>query len=279
MKNLKILIKNEVRIYLSDTTELTNNLIKTHKTKPLASRTLGTAAGLFSTFGLMRKEIYTSVNIKGDGPLKNIIVESNPDGGIRALIGNPFVQTEYDQDIDKANTIPISLGVGSNGVMNVVNRIENIGSKISNFGGMVNLVSGNITLDLAFYFDQSEQTFSAVDSFTLLKNANNAKSTINVIFQMMPKHKKEDIIFVEKFIKNHSLKKVSFNKYLNELIKEGAELKDERKIFWHKTCSKDKMFKAIASLTNKDIEELKEKYGAVEVKCHFCNSIYRFFEK
>jgi len=180
------IIKGEVRIYVTDATEVAQIVMKNHKTLPLASLAVSTAVATFGTFGHIKKGITTSVNVKGSGPLKNIIVETNGVGGLRALVGNPFVATEVDET--DFNNIPLTVGIGDSGTLKIVHSTDKI-----NFGGEVPLANGDITTDLAYYLDQSEQINSAVVSSVILKDPKHLKHAKAVIFQMLPKHDETDV--------------------------------------------------------------------------------------
>ncbi|MFQ9441750.1 MAG: Hsp33 family molecular chaperone HslO [Eubacterium ventriosum] len=42
------------------------------------------------------------------------------------------------------------------------------------------------------------------------------------------------------------------------------------------TCSKEKIVKALAGLSNKELDEIINDGKAIEVKCDFCNTTYKF---
>ena len=54
----------------------------------------------------------------------------------------------------------------------------------------------------------------------------------------------------------------------------GLEV-EEREVNWNCDCSRERMERAIFSMSKKDIEELAED-EQTEVSCHFCNSTYVF---
>ena len=92
-----VILKNQIRGYVSDLTSVAQTAIEKHETKPLASLAMATAIAAYGPLAKMKKYGKTIVTVKGDVPLKNIIVESNTEGDIRALVGNPHVLTEYDE--------------------------------------------------------------------------------------------------------------------------------------------------------------------------------------
>lgn len=267
MAKTKILIKGNVRIYVSDFTDIAQAAIEKHKTKPLASLAISTAIAVFGPLSTMKKEGRTIALYKFNGPLKNILVESNVEGDVRALIGNPFVETDFDnKDI---NQIPIRVGLGEVGTLRIVNEWDN-----QQFGGEVDMANGDITTDLAYYFDQSEQTQTAVVSDVNMKDKNSINRAWSAIFQMLPTRTEEDIMWVENFVKN---KKMSSFNSIEDYIKEINSLfLEEKELRWKCKCTPGRMEMLLETMTPEEREQVKEEHGKLEITCNYCNTIYSF---
>ena len=266
MSNTTFIIKGEVMIYVTDAKAIAQEAIDRHKTLPLASLALATSIAVLGTFGSYKKGIHTSVNVKGNGPLKNIIVETNGNGKLRALIGNPFVKTDADEK--NFNNIPLTVGIGDGGSLKIVHTNEKI-----NFGGEVPLANGDITTDLAYYLDQSEQINSAVISSIILDSPQKLEHARAVIFVMLPKHSEKDIRWLENFIKNNSLENLSLVDYIKNI---NGKILETMNLKWQCTCNKNKMLKVAKTLPQNDQKELIQKYGYVEIICNFCKNKYQF---
>lgn len=261
----KIIIKNNVRAYVSDLTEVAQEAVLRHNTSPLPSLALATAIAVFGPFAIIKARGRTSVLLKANGPLKNIIVESDSDGHIRALVGNPDIPTDYDnKDI---NLIPIKVGVGESGFLRVVHEYEG-----ESFGGEVLLAKGDIVTDLAYYFDQSEQIYTAVLSDVKMKDKQNVERAYSVIFQMLPGYQEEDVEFVENMIKNHKLSTMSLDDY-TKLI--GGSLVGEKSLAWKCNCSEEKMKNLLNLISEEEQKQIIAEHGFIEVTCNFCNNKYK----
>lgn len=94
MSYTSIYIKGNIRVYLSDLTDVAQTAITKQKTTPLASLALATSVVAFGPFAIIKTHGRTSAMIKSNGSIKNIIVESNSSGDIRALVGNNEILTE-----------------------------------------------------------------------------------------------------------------------------------------------------------------------------------------
>ena len=266
MSHTKIIIKNNVRIYASDYTKIAQEAINRHKTKPLASLALSTAIAVFGPLSTMKKEGRTTALYKFNGVLKNLLVESNVEGDIRALVGNPNVETDFDKkDI---NQIPIRVGMGEVGTLKIVNEWNG-----QQFGGEVSMANGDITTDLAFYFDQSEQTRTAVVSDIKMKDAQKIERAYSMIFQLLPSSTEEDIVWIEEFIKNNKMSSMSFEEYVDKIDGLLLEVKDTR---WKCTCTDEKMKNIADMIPPKEREEIILEFGFLEVTCNYCNKIFKY---
>ena len=264
MANTRILIKGSVRIYLSDYTDIAQIAIEKHKTLPIASLALSSAISVFAPIAHMKKQGSISIIYKFNGPLKNILVESSTNGTVRALIGDPFVITEYD-DKD-VNGIPIGLGIGDTGKLKIVNTYNG-----QNFGGIVDIVKGDIVTDLVWYFDQSEQIKTAIVSDVQMNNKYEIKNAVSAIFQLLPSATLKDIVWIEGFIKENQLSSLSMENYEKKI--NGLYL-ETKKSKWECICSDQKMLKILDSIPEDEQESIIKKYGKLEIKCNYCNAIY-----
>ena len=267
MSKTSIYIKDEVRIYVSDLTEVSQQAIESHGTTPFASLLLSSAIAAFGSLSTMKKYGKTVAAIKGDGAAKTLVVESNTKGEVRALIGNSQIATEYDKD--RFNEIPLQIGVGTKGSLKIINEVDH-----HSFGGEVELVKGDIVTDLAWYFDQSEQIRSAVLTNVELETGSKVKRAYCAIFQLLPKASERDVLYIEDIVKNYKLK--DFSTLIEWENKLNAEKLEEHKLIWKCSCSKEKMQSALDQLTPHEQEKLVEEQGKLEVICNFCNKKYNF---
>ena len=264
MSKITTVLKGNIRIYVTEAAGIAQEAIDSHNTKPLGSLILATAISTFGTFVSLYKEQKTSSIIKGNGPSKTILVETSPNGDIRALIGDPSVSTEVDKT--DFNNIPLTVGIGDSGTLKIVREVHG-----KYFGGEVQLANFDIVTDLAFYFDQSDQIYSAVVSDVELETATKIKRANSVIFQMLPSHTEEEKTFVEEFIKNNKLSKLGTKEYINKL---NGMIIDTKEIRWNCSCSLEKMKDVIKVIPEEEQKNIIKEHGKIEVKCNYCNKNY-----
>ncbi|SYV92146.1 Heat shock protein 33 homolog, partial [Mesomycoplasma hyorhinis] len=185
----KTAIKNNFRIFLSDFTQVANDIIKKQKTNKVAAIILASA---IATFGPLSR-IINSKNQKTTTLLKSenidsLIVDSNSNGNIRAMFSHDDFALEI-KDFSQLNYLQLlEKTVGNKGFLKVVSQINE-----QNYGGQVNLQKGNLISDLAFYFNLSEQVASAVKLFLEIDANGKIIKAQSAIFQLLPIHNEEDI--------------------------------------------------------------------------------------
>lgn len=263
MKNsyTKIIIKNNVRIYISDYQKVAEDILNIHKYTPLASLILAHGIATFGPLGFLYDIEKISILMKTNGAIKTFLLEFK-ENNIRALLGDGGVTTEYDES-GLYNDIPLILGIGDEGLVRVGRFINN-----HPYTSEVPLANGDMITDLAYYLNKSDQVFSAILNDIYLNTNNHLKvdKAKSIIFQLMPDHNEDDIVWIETLIKNNNFKQITIDEYIK--IIDGKELKYNN-VISKCTCTSKKMLNAIKLLSNKDKKELS-KDKEIEIKCDFC---------
>jgi len=268
-----------VRASAAVTTEIVREARNLHNLSPVASAALGrtlTAAVLMSTYLKGEKDKLT-IQIKGEGPLGGIVVVSDSHGNIRGYVYNPDVHLPLN---DKGK-LDVSGAIGPRGHMNI---IRDLGLK-EPYIGYVDLISGEIAEDIAYYYLVSEQIPSVVALGVLIDTDGSIINAGGFMLQLMPGASEDLIDFLEK--------KVSTLNSVTSLLSEGKDAEgilemilgekglvilDKDECRYKCSCSRERMESSLISLGEKDlIEMINEDHGA-ELQCHFCNKKYFFTE-
>ena len=269
--------EGEVSIICADTTYLVEQARKIHDLSPVATAALGRTLTVSSiiAINMKDKDDRLTVQIKGDGPIGNIVVVANNFPKLKGYVGNNLL----DLPLNKNGKLNVGQAVGKNGFLNV---IKDIGLK-DPYIGMVPLVSGEIAEDFTNYFATSEQTPSVV-SLGVLVNSDGVKKSGGYVLTLMP-DATEDII--EKIEKN--IEKIdSISKMLDENIPlieiakkatgdENIKVIEENIIpVYECDCSKEKIEKGLIAIGKDELKDIIETQGNIETVCHFCNKKYNF---
>jgi molecular chaperone Hsp33 len=152
--------------------------------------------------------------------------------------------------------------------------------------GYVNLVSGEIGEDLAYYFAASEQVPSVVALGVLVNPDGSTQQAGGYIIQLMPGAAEEIIENLEK--------KIASAPPVTSLLTAGKEPEDILDMLlgdlglkinskspcqYKCNCSRERMERNIISLGKAEIEDMIKVQHGAELQCHFCNSKYYFTEE
>ena len=267
-------ITKGVRVYAAVTTDLVNEAIRRHDCYPVAAAALGrTMTGaLLLAANLKNKEALT-VNIRGNGPLKNITADAVPEGFVRGYVADPHVELPLN---DKGK-LDVGGGVGQGLV--TVTRFTGLREPMR---GSSEIVTGEIAEDLTNYLYVSEQTPSSIGLGVLVDTDFSARAAGGFIIQPMPDADEETISRLEANLQK--LRPVTTmideGKDAREIILEimsGFEMEflTTTDLAFKCQCSKERLEDVLLNLNHDDMESLIAD-GQVEVCCHFCGEKYHF---
>lgn len=270
------------RAFVINSTDMVNTAIGYHKTTPTASALLGrtlTAASMMGTL-LKDKGNTLTLNIRGDGPAKNVIAVSDYAGNVKGYIAEPYI------DIPKKSNgkLDVSGAIG-HGTLSVV---KDIGLK-EPYSGMINLVSGEIAEDITQYFAVSEQTPSLCALGVLIDRDYTCKAAGGVLVSLLPFAAEETITQLEKNAEKLSNISRLFDEGKScqevlDIVLEGIEydLFDELDVGYACDCSRERCARALVSLGKDEVDsvfaECRDEGNPEEIQfeCHFCDKKYLF---
>ncbi len=269
-----------VRAFAAVTTNLVQEAHTIHDSSGVATVALGrtlTAAAMMARMLKNDKDVMT-VQIRGDGPLGLIVVVSDAFSNVRGYVHNPKVYLP----LNSAGKFDVAAAVGRNGYLNV---IRDMGLR-EPYIGYVDLVSGEIGQDLAYYFAHSEQVPTVVAVGVLVNPDESVAAAGGYIIQLMPGADKEIIEYLEeKVLLSDSITYMLSNgmdasDVLESLLGEkGLSITDRLPCRYQCTCGRDRMERNLISLGAEEIEKMADEQHGAELQCHFCNARYHFTEE
>ena len=272
--------KGTVRAFAASTKTLVQKAHIIHGTSGVVSAALGrtlTAAAMMSRMFKNERDVLT-VQIKGDGPVGGIVVVSDYQSNVRGYVSNPAVSLP----LTKAEKFDVAGAVGRNGYLNV---IKDMGLK-EPYLGYVNLVSGEIGEDIAYYFAYSEQVPTVVSLGVLVRPDGNVAAAGGYMLQLMPGAEESLIEYLEKKVRTADSvtsmlsEGMSPSGILNRLLGEkGLEMIDKVPCGYLCNCSRDRMERNLVSLGAGELTDMADEQHGAELQCHFCNKKYYFTEE
>ena len=267
---------SQIRAFAAVTTETVETARKDHNTSPVATAALGRLLTGGAMMGIMMKgdkDILT-LQVKGDGPIEGITVTADSKGRVKGYVGNPDVIIPANAN----GKLDVSGAVG-NGFLQV---IKDMGLK-EPYVGQVGLQTGEIAEDLTYYFAASEQVPSAVGLGVLVDEEGHVRQAGGFIIQLMPFTPDEVVDALEKKISEiasvtEMLEEGNTPEQILEIILGdfGLEITDTLPAAFQCDCSKERVSRAISTLSKKDLDDIINDGEAIEVKCQFCNKAYHF---
>ena len=267
---------DSVRAFAISSTHLVAEARERHKTLPVVTAALGRLLSAGAIMGSMmkgEKDIVT-ITLKGDGPAGYITVTADSHGHIKGFPGNPNV------DIPRkyAGKLDVGTAVGR-GFLTVS---YDLGLKES-YSGQVEIQTGEVAEDLAYYFTVSEQLPSAVGLGVMVDTDSSVKHAGGFIVQLLPDAPEEVIELLEKKLANiepvtSMMEKCMTPEDMLSYIFEGTDIEftEKRDVEFYCDCSKDKVSRALAAMGDGELQGIIDDDEEIEVKCFFCNTAYKF---
>ena len=268
--------QEHIRAFAVDSTEMVSEAREIHKTYPVVTAALGRLLSAGAMMGSMMKgeEDLIALTIKGDGPIGSLTVTADSHGNVKGFPGNPSV------DIPTRGETKLDVGgaIGS-GILTVS---MDLGLK-EPYNGQVELQTGEIGEDLAYYFTVSEQTPSAVALGVKVGTDSSVMYSGGFIIQLMPDAPEEVIAALESKLAKLEPVTTLMERGLGPadilaLILDDLDLviTEEKPVRFHCNCSRERISHALATLSTDDLESLIADEEEIEIKCFFCNSAYKF---
>ncbi|MCB0394577.1 MAG: Hsp33 family molecular chaperone HslO [Bdellovibrionales bacterium] len=272
-----------IKKYLSDdgflraSVVIGTTLVETMRTT-LQSYPIATVAGgrTLLASGLMAshlKDGNVGIQFKGNGPLGTVYAETQASGAARAYVANPGV------DLPTVNgQWDISTGIGR-GILEVLRSTP---FQTSNQVGKVEIQTGQVGEDVAFYLQQSQQIPAMINLSVEVGTYSEVIGAGGVLIELMPGHGSALIDQLERNVRTSPA--------ISHLIQAGAEESDllapylrgipfkpldmEFSLRYECRCTRDKVMDSLTFLSPETLDEMiKEKKNA-EVRCEFCGKVY-----
>lgn len=266
----------QVRAFACTTKEMVEKARQIHNTSPVVTAALGRLLTAGAMMGSMMKgkEDLLTLQIQGDGPVRNLVVTADSCGKVKGYASVPDVILPANSagKLDVAGAI----GAGS------LRVIRDMGLK-EPYVGQTMLQTGEIGEDLTYYFATSEQIPSSVGLGVLMERDNTVKQAGGFILQLMP--------FAEDFVVSRLENNISRISSVTSLLDQGktpeemlglvldgleCQVTDTVPAAFCCSCSRERIEKMLISLGQEELSDMIQEGREVEVNCHFCNTQYKF---
>ena len=265
-----------IRAFAANTHDMVEKAREIHQTTPVATAALGRLMTAGAMMGVMMKgeDDLLSLTVRSEGPLEGMTVTADSKGNVKGFPYNPncplLVNSRHKLDVGS---------VVGRGMLTVV---KDLGLK-EPYSSQVDLQSGEIGDDLAYYFTLSEQTPSSVGVGVLVNADESVQQAGGFILQLMPGFDDAVVDQLEANLSGVSsvTEMLSVGMTPEEILEKllgnlGLEINDTVPCAFYCNCSRERVTKALLSVGKKEIRSMIAEQKAAELLCDFCNSKYVF---
>ncbi|HIW31687.1 MAG TPA: Hsp33 family molecular chaperone HslO [Candidatus Paenibacillus intestinavium] len=265
----------KLRVFATRLTNIVQEMQTRHQTYPTATAALGRTSAVAAMMGAMLKgEERLTIQVKGDGPIGNVVVDANTYGEIRGYVDYP----QAHHASNERDKLDVAGAVGTTGFIYVT---KDLGMK-EPYSGSIPIISGELGEDYTYYFAASEQTPSAVSVGVLVDTDNSVLHAGGMIVQVLPGLKDEDLTRLEHAIA--ALPPVTTlleqgetpEGIIRSLVGDDFVIHDIMDLRFQCKCSEERVSATLLSVGADELQSMIDDTGEAELVCHFCNEKYHF---
>ncbi len=260
-----------------DSTDMVARAEAIHQTSAVVTAALGRTLTAASMMGVMLKGRDDTVTLKinGGGPAGVVTAVSDSEGYVRGYAEHPIVEIPLKPN----GKLDVSGALGTDGFLYVLR--DTGGSEP--YVGCVPLVSGEIAEDITAYYAQSEQT-PTVCALGVLVNPDLTVCTAGgLLLQLLPFCPESVIDRIEKNIAALPPMTAMLADGLTpeEIVAKALDgfefdVLDEYEPTYRCYCSRERVERALMTLSPEERATLPNEDGLVETTCQFCDAVYTF---
>ena len=270
------------RAFVINSTDIVNEAVRIHSTAPTATALLGRVLTATSLIGstLNEEQNTLTLTVESMGQAGRVVSASDYMGNVRGYIQNPLADLPLRAD----GKLDVG-GIVGGGMLSVI-RDEG-GSEPT--VGSVELVSGEIAIDVANYFAVSEQVPTLCALGVLVDRDYSCKAAGGLIVQLLPFADEETVSLIERNSKDlGNISALVDSGMTNEDILKIAlrdipfDVFDEYEVSYKCTCSRERTGEAVRSIGESELLKLFDEQLAdngndyLTVECRFCDKVYKF---
>ena len=268
---------DHIRAFAVSSRGVTEEARKRHGLSPVASAALGRvmAAALMMGIDLKNETDKMTIQYDCDGPIGGITVTADAHGYVKGYVDVPEVLLPPTA----AGKLDVGGAVGK-GVLRVM---KDIGLK-DTYNGTVEIRTGEIGEDLAYYFAVSEQIPSVVSLGVLVgREDGSIRRSGGFLIQLMPDCPEETAAELEEVCLELPPVTALLEEGLTpEQILERVlgrwdlRIHDRTPVGFHCDCSRERVEKALIAMGEVELNSLIRDGKPVTLNCGFCNTDYTF---
>ncbi|MBQ8187995.1 MAG: Hsp33 family molecular chaperone HslO [Clostridia bacterium] len=265
-----------IRVIFCDSTAIVRRACEIHHTSKTMTAVLGRALTATSLMASLLKDMDNTLTLqlRGNGPCGTVVCVGDYKGNVRGYADDMTVELPPNA-LGKLD-VGGAVGRGSLYVIKDMGMNEP-------YIGVSPIVTGEIAEDITEYFANSEQTPTVCALGVRVDTDNMCFAAGGYLIQLMPGYQDSDFDRLET--------NVNMAGSISKLIADGMDgdeiiahlfdgieyqMFDEFDIGYRCNCERERYLKALVSLNEKDMQELRDAKEPVETCCRFCGTKFTF---
>lgn len=215
-----------------------------------------------------------SIVFNGDGSLGNITATAKSDGSVKGYVGNP--QASLPSKVGEKLRVGEVVGKGTLRIIYDLAMREP-------YSGVVEIQSGEIADDIAYYLTSSDQIPSAVSLGVLLNEDSTVREAGAFIVQLMDGATDETAALLEE--------RVAALPSMTTMLTEGEtpesilerllgdmdlQVLEDKPVEFRCDCTRERTLKLLSLVSKDELQSMVDEGEDVEMVCAFCNSKYLY---
>jgi len=263
-----------IRVTAISCPELIDEVCVNLRSSPLATMALGRSIiGACLLVAQFKENHAVALRFRGNGPLEEIYAEATAEGHVRGYVAHPQVDLPL-----KGGALDVSGAVG----IGLLDVITNSPGKGGPQVGTVEIISGEIGQDIAYYLHQSQQIASIVSIGIHLNEVGRVEAAGGLIIELMQSVPAHVIDQLEKAaqeappISRSLASGITLEEIVDQYLPQFAkiELVHRQSFRYQCKCSLERVQKSLVLLGNQELQEMIDTGEDRVVSCEFCNKQY-----
>lgn len=270
-----LLAESNLMVVAVTATGVAHEARRRHGLAPSSAALLGSGLCAGTLIAALQKSDTTRVNlqVECDGPVRGLFVDCDTHGRSRGYVRAKMVRFPPEPRFREAPLL------GTKGYLSVLRDIDG-----QFYRGSVELKERDLSLDLEHYFQTSEQVDTALQLDVLSTDDDELGWVGGILVQRLPDGDADALEELRKRLRAGIVEatvrsgRSSAHQLLEAVAGAKVELLYDSEATYFCPCSKERVLRAISTLTNLDLVEMIQQDHKAEIDCDFCGAHYLISE-
>lgn len=270
-----LVFDKNIRLYFTDNTKMLQEIMELSKIKDKACYlALAKTVSIMSLLSVtLKNHQRISTVITLTNKIHKIYADTDGAGNVRGYVNQALLNEHQQQN----SNLSLPEFIGPKASIRMMKGFE-----MNQFTGITAMPYQNMDEDFAYYFKQSEQTDTMIQTNIKLNDDGSLLKSYGIYAQALPGAKEGALELVRKQFEAENLVPLLLNKNDAEVEKVLNQRFNLSKVIEHKPiqfschCSKEMFYGFLYSLSDEELQKAIEENTSIDTTCHICGRKYVF---